>query len=114
VPAGDIFGNDPSGPLTVAAAGPNSVTPLGVNPSITFVTANGATVTVYASGRFTYEPLPTFIGTDTFEYRGNDSFSDSFNIATVTIVVEDVNELVARDDTYTTPYETPLTETPVS
>jgi hypothetical protein len=106
--ANSILVNDPSGPLTVSAAGPAGVTPLGANPSVTFVTANGGTVTVYATGRFTYTPLTTFIGTDTFEYRGNDSFSDSINIATVTIIVEDVNEVVARDDTYTTPYETPL------
>lgn len=107
-----ILLNDPSSPLTISAAGSSGVTPLGTNASVTFVTTNGGAVTVFATGRFTYTPLSTFIGEDTFQYQGvgNDGLT-SVNIATVTIIVEDVNELIAVDDVYSTDFETPITRT---
>ncbi len=104
--------NDPSASLLIGAAGPSGVTSLGGNESVTFVTAEGGTVTVYATGRFTYTPLSTFVGTDSFNYRGVGLHGlTSVNTATVRIVVEDVNEVIATNDTYSTTFETPITGT---
>lgn len=52
--------------------------------------ANG-TLTLNAGGYFTYAPNPNFNGTDSFTYQANDGRANS-NIATVTIVVNPVND----------------------
>lgn len=53
-------------------------------------------------GDFTYTPFPDWYGADYFEYRVSDSF-DYSNIATVTIIVNPVNDApVAVDDELTT------------
>ncbi|HID21716.1 MAG TPA: tandem-95 repeat protein, partial [Planctomycetaceae bacterium] len=57
------------------------------------------TVTVNPDGTFTYTPNPDFNGTDTFTYQANDGKADSA-VATVTITVNPVNDVVANDDAY--------------
>ncbi|CAN5217134.1 hypothetical protein BH11PLA2_BH11PLA2_02720 [soil metagenome] len=67
-------------------------------PTAVLVTgpANGTlTGGLKTDGSFTYNPNPTFVGTDTFTYKFNDGVSDS-NVATVTL-----NVLSPRDLTWT-------------
>ena len=62
-----------------------------------------------ADGSFTYTPDAGYSGTDTFTYYATDGTNDSA-LATVTIVVEPVNDApVARDDVYTVPADQVLT-----
>jgi hypothetical protein len=104
-----ILGNDSSAPMVVSAAGADVITSLGGNPSIEFTTNNGGAVTLNSDGTFTYVPAATFVDTDTFVYLASDGTSDSVTTATVTIVVEGVNEVTAvNDGTFDTPYETPI------
>ena len=106
-----LLSNDRSDGLTIIGAGPSGITPLGVNPSIQFVysSGSGATVVVYADGRFTYTPPSNFVGTDTFLYRGNDGVSDSVNDALVTIVVKPVSTTIVTTDPDPSVYGTPAT-----
>ena len=61
--------------------------------------ANG-TVSVNANGTFSYTPALDFIGTDTFTYRISDGSLES-NTATVTMVVQEVNDpSTAVNDSY--------------
>ncbi len=53
--------------------------------------ANAAAFTLNADGSFTYTPNGNFNGTDSFTYRASDGSLDS-NIATVTIIVNAVND----------------------
>lgn len=70
--------------------------------------ANG-TLTLSASGGFTYLPNTNFNGTDTFTYRAKDGITES-GIATVCITVVPANDPpLARDDQYSTPEDTTLT-----
>ena len=55
-------------------------------------TTNG-TLTLNANGSFSYTPNPDFNGADSYTYKANDSYDDS-NIATVSITVNPVNEIV--------------------
>jgi VCBS repeat-containing protein len=50
------------------------------------------TVNLMANGSFTYTPAAGFSGSDSFTYRANDGLADS-NTATVTMTVNDVNDL---------------------
>jgi large repetitive protein len=69
--------------------------------------SNG-TLTLNASGGFTYMPAVNYSGTDSFTYKANDGFSDS-NVATVTIEVNAVNDVpVAGNNTYGTSEDVPL------
>jgi hypothetical protein len=105
-----IFVNDSAQPLSIVAAGTGAgVTPFAVSTTLT--TANGATVIITANGLIFYAPLPTFVGTDSFVYQANDGVSDSYNTATVTITVLEVNDLVAvNDGIFSTPYQTAITQ----
>lgn len=70
--------------------------------------ANG-TVTFNANGSFTYTPNANFDLTDSFTYKVNDGADDSAAPATVSIIVNPVNDApVAANDSYTTPYNTAL------
>lgn len=92
-----ILMNDSAQPLNVTAAGAGPwVSPFTL--STTFTTAQGGTVVIMVNGNILYQPLPTFVGTDSFMYQANDGVSDSHNTATVTITVQDVNQLVAVND----------------
>jgi VCBS repeat-containing protein len=98
VPAPGVLGNDSDAdgdPISVPAA---SVT----GP------AHG-TLTLSADGSFTYTPAADFHGTDTFTYQASDGTALS-TAATVTITVTPVNDPpAARDDSYRTGQDTPLT-----
>src|SRR5206468_158916 len=81
------------------------------------------TLTLNATGAFTYTPVANFNGTDTFtytpatNYSGSDSFaykandgSADSNVATVTLTVTPVNDApVAVNDSYSTNENTTLT-----
>ena len=70
--------------------------------------SNGA-VTQNADGTLKYTPKADFNGTDSFTYKAKDASLDS-NSAKVTITVRAVNDApVAKDNTYTTDEDTPLT-----
>jgi hypothetical protein len=55
--------------------------------------ANG-TLSLNEDGGFSYTPAPDFAGTDSFTYVANDGLANS-NVATVTITVGDVVEVVS-------------------
>jgi alpha-tubulin suppressor-like RCC1 family protein/uncharacterized protein YkwD/thiol-disulfide isomerase/thioredoxin/plastocyanin/uncharacterized membrane protein YphA (DoxX/SURF4 family) len=59
--------------------------------AILVATTSNGTLTLYASGSFTYEPAAGFFGSDNFTYQASDGKVDS-NIATVTITVSAVNQ----------------------
>ena len=70
--------------------------------------SNGA-VTQNADGTLKYTPKADFNGTDSFTYKAKDASLDS-NSAKVTITVRAVNDApFAKDSTYTTDEDTPLT-----
>ncbi len=55
------------------------------------ISVNGGTVSVNANGSFDYTPPAGFVGSDTFTYTIDDGNGGSDN-ATVTIVIDDVND----------------------
>lgn len=68
-------------------------------------------VDLAADGSFVYTPATNFHGTDWFEYKANDGETDS-NVATVTIKVMPVNDVIAAvNDKYSTDEDTGLTVT---
>ncbi|MCP4708379.1 MAG: tandem-95 repeat protein [Planctomycetes bacterium] len=70
--------------------------------------ANGI-LSLNENGSFTYTPNQNFNGTDTFTYRANDGSDDS-NTATVTIVVNPINDApLAGDDAYAVDEDNTLT-----
>jgi uncharacterized repeat protein (TIGR01451 family) len=79
--------------------------------SLTAVSGAGpsnGTLMLNPNGTFTYTPAPNFNGTDSFTYRANDGDLNS-NVATVTIMVNSVNDApVANPDSFTTNENTPL------
>ncbi len=67
------------------------------------------TLTLAATGGFTYAPAANFNGNDSFTYRANDGALNS-NVATVAIAVTAVNDApVAVNDSATTPEDTTAT-----
>jgi VCBS repeat-containing protein len=78
-----------------------------LSATLVTTTTNGS-LTLNPDGSFTYIPESGFNGQDTFTYQANDGLLDS-NIATVTILVEPVNNApIAQDDNYATPEDTTL------
>jgi VCBS repeat-containing protein len=69
------------------------------------------TLTLNGGGSFTYTPAANFNGTDSFTYQASDGFLTS-GVATVTITVVPPGTPVARDDSYRTNQDTPLTVPP--
>jgi len=70
--------------------------------------SNG-TLTFTDQRNFSYRPNLNFFGTDTFTFKANDGELDS-NIATVTILVQPVNDVpVAADASFSTDENIPLT-----
>jgi large repetitive protein len=80
------------------------------NPlSVVSATAPNGTVVINPDGTVTYTPNADFNGTDTIIYQISDG-QGGFATATVTVIVRPVNDPpVARDDTATTPEDTPVT-----
>src|SRR5439155_10010761 len=67
------------------------------------------TVTLAATGAFTYTPAANYNGSDSFTYKANDGTVNS-NVATVTITITAVNDSpVAGNDTATTAEDTATT-----
>ena len=56
---------------------------------------NAASFSLNVDGSFTYTPVVDFNGIDTFTYKANDGGLDS-NVATVTITVNPVIDLISR------------------
>src|SRR5262249_55035119 len=59
------------------------------------------TLTLNASGSFTYTPAANYHGPDSFTYKANDGTADS-NVATVSITVTSVNDAPVANDFETT------------
>ena len=103
IPNPGVLANDadPDGDLLTVAvvAGP-------ANGQVLFSPGTG--------GGFLYQPAPGFVGTDTFTYVATDPGGALSNPAVVTITVLPPNgPIVAGDDAYTTPEDTPLSAGPV-
>ena len=95
-------------PLTVVVPGVlSNDTGTGITVTDHTDPAHG-TLTVNPDGAFTYTPDTGFTGDDTFTYEITDEVGQTAT-ASVTITVDPPNAPVARDDDYTTPFETPLT-----
>jgi VCBS repeat-containing protein len=112
VAVGDAYATDEDTPLTVAAPGvlANDTDVDGDALRVALVSgpAHGG-LALNADGSFTYTPAANFNGSDSFTYKANDGPADS-NTATVTLTVRAVNDApVARDDSYTTNEDAPLT-----
>jgi len=68
----------------------------GDNLTYSVIATNNGTVTISGSIA-TYEPIQDWNGTDTFTYKANDGIVDS-NTATVTIIVNSVNDAPTSED----------------
>lgn len=74
--------------------------------------SNAASFNLNPNGSFSYVPAANFNGMDSFTYRAFDGMDQS-NLATVTINIAPINDPpVARDDSYATDEDTPLTILP--
>ncbi|MCG3150118.1 MAG: hypothetical protein PCFJNLEI_03596 [Verrucomicrobiae bacterium] len=107
----DVYTNSQNSALLVSAPGllANDSDPDGDPIFAVIVTppTNGL-VTVNADGSFAYTPNLNFVGTDSFSYKASDGNLSSSN-ATITIVVEAVNQLAqANPDSFSTPVDTTL------
>jgi VCBS repeat-containing protein len=82
------------------------------NNPLTFAKASDpadGSVAFNVDGSYTYTPNGNFCGSDSFTYRANDGKADS-NVATVTIVVNCVNDApAAADDANATDEDNPVT-----
>ncbi len=61
--------------------------------------ASHGTANVNPDGSFVYAPDPNYVGEDSFTYQVNDGKADS-NVATVTVVVDPENDVLAHPDSY--------------
>src|SRR5439155_17801119 len=85
--AGNVLGND------------TDVEGSALNAILVSGPAHGS-LTLYASGSFTYTPSANYNGPDSFTYRANDGSLDS-NVATVSITISAVNDApVAVNDSF--------------
>jgi VCBS repeat-containing protein len=115
VATNDAYSTTEDTALTVAAPGllGNDSDP--DHDSLSAVRVSGpshGTLTLNASGSFTYTPDDNFNGSDSFAYRANDGTVDS-NQATVTIMITATNDRPTADgDTYSTAEDTTLTVNP--
>jgi hypothetical protein len=86
----------------------NDIDPDGDSFSLISTTPpSSGSLTTDANGNFTYTPLANFFGIDSFTYTIRDAkgFTDT---AKVTLTFTPVNDVDARDDTYSTPPGTTL------
>jgi hypothetical protein len=71
--------------------------------------AHGTLTLDAETGAFTYTPSGNFFGSDTFTYKAVDSQGAESNVATVTITVDEVNDVpLAVDDSAATDEDTPV------
>jgi len=70
--------------------------------------ASQGTASLLSDGSFTYQPIPTFSGSDLFTYKVTNGPAAS-NVATVRISVAPNNPPVAQNDAVTTAQNTPVT-----
>ena len=68
-------------------------------------------VSLNADGSFTYTPASGFSGADTFTYTATNGAGSDTATVTITVMAPPNRPPVARDDTFTTPQDTPLTIT---
>lgn len=86
----------------------NDTDPQGDTFSITgYTNPSHGTVTQNADGTFTYTPNTNYIGDDSFTYTITDS-KGATDTATVTVHVAQNNNVDARDDSTSTPWQTPV------
>ncbi len=72
--------------------------------------SNASFFKLESNGTFEYIPAANFYGTDTFIYRVNDGTLNSNNFGTVTINVQEVNDLpVPQNDTFATNEDSAIT-----
>ncbi|MCG8653019.1 MAG: Ig-like domain-containing protein, partial [Pirellulales bacterium] len=69
---------------------------------------HSGTVILQPDGSIQYQPNANYFGTDFFTYQATDGKSDS-NIATVSITVHPINDIVSADDQYALLEDVPLT-----
>jgi VCBS repeat-containing protein len=111
VAAGDVGSTAEDVPLVVAAPGvlANDTDVDSASLTVSLVTGpTHGTVSLAASGGFTYSPAPDYSGPDSFTYRANDGSLDSNN-ATVSLTVTPVGDApVAVADSRSTNEDTIL------
>jgi VCBS repeat-containing protein len=102
--ANDSYTANEDTPLNVPARGvlSNDTDPNGDSlAAIKVSDPSNGTLTLNVDGSFTYTPNANFSGTDTFTYKASDGANSSTTNATVTIVVNPVNDPpVAGNDSY--------------
>ncbi len=104
----DATSTDEDTPVTVSVLAND--TDVDGNPlSVTAAVAGNGSVTINPDGTVTYTPNADFNGTDTITYTISDG-QGGFDTAIVTVIVRPVNDPpVARNDSATTPEDTPIT-----
>ncbi len=73
--------------------------------------ASSGLAVVNSDGTFTYLPNSNFHGTDSFTYTVSDADADEIATRTVSITVNQVTDLIANDDSFTTDEDTLLSDT---
>jgi large repetitive protein len=108
VAVNDATSTDEDTPVTVSVLANDS--DIDGNPlTVVSASAPNGTVAINPDGTVTYTPNSNFNGTDTITYQISDG-QGGFATATVTVIVRPVNDApVARNDTATTPEDTPVT-----
>ncbi|NTV65085.1 MAG: tandem-95 repeat protein, partial [Oscillochloris sp.] len=108
----DSFGTNEDSPLSIAAPGLLANDTDAESSSLTAVMVDNpahGSLTLSASGAFTYTPAANWSGSDSFTYRASDGTANS-NLATVTITVSAANDApVAENDRSSTDEDTKLT-----
>jgi hypothetical protein len=110
VASNDTYTVRKGGTLTVAApgvVGNDTAELLGLTATLAAAPAHG-TVNLSTNGGFTYTPVTSYSGTDTFTYRAQDDYSTSA-VATVTITVTPNRVPTATNDSFTLMANTMLT-----
>jgi hypothetical protein len=114
IPVAPVANNDSySTPFNTALV-KNAATGVQANDTGTSLTTNlvsgptHGTLTLNGDGSFTYTPVSTYAGADSFTYHNTDGFLRVSNTATVSLTVGNPAAPVANNDSYTTAYQTTL------
>ena len=111
VAGNDSYSVNEDNVLTVAASGVLANDSDIDSPTLSAVPLSGpshGTISLNASGSFTYTPNANYNGSDSFSYKVSDGSLDS-NVATVSITVNAVNDApVAGNDSFSTNEDTAL------
>jgi hypothetical protein len=115
LPGGVVVSNDTytvreADTLSVPAPGvlANDATEMGGLTALLGTGPAHGTLSLNTNGGFTYVPVVSYVGTDTFTYRAQDGYSTS-GVATVTITVTPNRAPIATNDSYTLMADTTLT-----